>query len=128
GRRRRELVAADTSAMFHDRARLTVIAGRGGDGSIHFRREKFVPKGGPGGGRLSNGADGEEAVLAVPVGTQVLDEEERLVADLAHPGARVVVARGGSGGRGNKRYATPTRQTPRFAEVGMPGEERAIEL
>src|SRR5437763_1838908 len=152
--------------MFHDRARLTVIAGRGGDGSIHFRREKFVPKGGPdggdggrggdvvlvadsrrrdlsgirpnqkiragrggpGGGRLSNGADGEEAVLAVPVGTQVLDEEERLVADLAHPGARVVVARGGSGGRGNKRYATPTRQTPRFAEVGMPGEERAIEL
>ena len=152
--------------MFHDRARLTVIAGRGGDGSIHFRREKFVPKGGPdggdggrggdvvlvadprrrdlsgirpnqkiragrggaGGGRLSNGADGEEAVLAVPVGTQVLDEEERLVADLARPAARVVVAKGGSGGRGNKRYATPTRQTPRFAEVGMPGEERAIEL
>src|SRR5438477_2102012 len=152
--------------MFYDRAKLTVIAGRGGDGSIHFRREKFVPRGGPdggdggrggdvvlvadsrrrdlsgirpnqkiragrggpGGGRLSNGADGEEAVLAVPVGTQVLDEEERLVADLARPAARVVVAKGGSGGRGNKRYATPTRQTPRFAEVGMPGEERAIEL
>src|SRR6266576_4323015 len=152
--------------MFDDRAKLTVIAGRGGDGSIHFRREKFVPrggpdggdggrggdvvlvadpqrrdlagirpnqklragKGGPGGGQLSNGADGEDAVLSVPVGTQVLDEEERLIADLARPGARVVVARGGSGGHGNKRYATATRQTPRFAEVGMPGEEGSIEL
>jgi GTPase len=152
--------------MFHDRANLTVIAGRGGDGSIHFRREKFVPKGGPdggdggkggdvvlvadprrrdlsgirsnqrvragkgggGGGRMSNGADGEDAVLAVPVGTQILDGDERLVADLAHPGARVVVAKGGSGGRGNKRFAGPTRQTPRFAEIGMPGDEGEIEL
>src|SRR3954471_10564490 len=152
--------------MFHDRAKLTVHAGRGGDGSIHFRREKFVPKGGPdggdggsggdvvlvadprrrdlsgirpnqrlragrggpGGGRLSHGADGEDAELHVPVGTQVLDEDERLVADLAHPGARVVVAKGGGGGRGNKRFAGPTRQTPRFAEVGWPGEEGVIEL
>jgi GTPase len=152
--------------MFHDRAKLTVIAGRGGDGSIHFRREKFVPKGGPdggdggkggdvvlvadprrrdlsgirpnqriragkggpGGGRLSHGADGDGAELAVPVGTQILDGDERLVADLAHPGARVVVAKGGSGGRGNKRFAGPTRQTPRFAEIGMPGEEGTIEL
>jgi GTP-binding protein len=152
--------------MFHDRARLTAIAGRGGDGSIHFRREKFVPRGGPdggdggdggdvvlvadprrrdlsgfrpnqklwagrgggGGGRLSNGARGEDAVLDVPVGTQVLDADERLVADLAHPGARAVVARGGMGGRGNKRFAGPTRQTPRFAEIGLPGEERELEL
>jgi len=152
--------------MFHDRARLHVIAGKGGDGSMHFRREKFVPKGGPdggdggdggdvvlvadprrrdlsgfrpnqklraerggnGGGSLSNGARGDDAVLAVPVGTQVLDEEERLVADLAHAGARVVVAKGGTGGRGNKRFAGPTRQTPRFAEIGMPGEEGQLEL
>src|SRR5438105_8979061 len=152
--------------MFYDRAKLTVIAGRGGDGSIHFRREKFVPRGGPdggdggrggdvvlvadprrrdlagirpnqrlragrggaGGGRLSHGAEGEDAILSVPVGTQVLDADERRIADLAHPAARVVVAQGGSGGRGNKRYATPTRQTPRFAEVGMPGEESTIEL
>jgi GTPase len=152
--------------MFHDRARLTVIAGRGGDGSIHFRREKYVPKGGPdggdggaggdvvlvadprrrdlsgfranqklragrgtaGGGRLSNGARGEDAVLAVPVGTQVVDGDERVVADLAHPGARAVVAKGGAGGRGNKRFAGPTRQTPRFAEIGMPGEESDLEL
>src|SRR3954447_18435574 len=152
--------------MFHDRARLTVVAGKGGDGSMHFRREKFVPKGGPdggdggdggdvvlvadprrrdlsgirpnqklraerggnGGGSRSHGASGADATLAVPVGTQVLDDEGRLVADLAHPGARVVVAKGGSGGRGNVHFASPTRQTPRFAEVGMPGEQGDIEL
>src|SRR5580765_6199081 len=151
--------------MFHDRARLTVIAGRGGDGAIHFRREKYVPRGGPdggdgggggdvvlladprrrdlsgfrpnqklragrgggGGSRLSNGARGEDALLAVPVGTQVFAGDE-LVVDLAHPGARVVVAEGGMGGRGNKHFAGPTRQTPRFAEIGLPGEEREIEL
>ncbi|HEX4324326.1 MAG TPA: GTPase ObgE [Gaiellaceae bacterium] len=151
--------------MFHDRARLTVVAGRGGDGSIHFRREKYVPRGGPdggdggdggdvvlvadprrrdlsgfrpnqklragnggrGGGRLSNGADGEDAVLRLPVGTQVFSSDE-LVADLARPDARVVAAEGGAGGRGNKHFAGPSRQTPRFAEVGLPGEEREIEL
>jgi len=152
--------------MFHDKARIWVQGGRGGDGSIHFRREKFVPKGGPdggdgggggdvvlvadprrrdlsgvrpnqklragrgggGGGRLSHGARGDDAVLAVPVGTQVLDAEGRLVADLAHPGARVVVAKGGAGGRGNKHFAGATRQTPRFAEIGLPGDEGEIEL
>src|SRR6266576_1706405 len=151
--------------MFHDRARLTAVAGRGGDGSIHFRREKYVPRGGPdggdggdggdvvlvadlrrrdlsgfrsnqklragrggaGGGRGSNGARGDDAVLAVPVGTQVFEGEE-LAADLAQVGARVVVAKGGAGGRGNKHFAGPIRQTPRFAEVGLPGEEREIEL
>jgi GTP-binding protein len=151
--------------MFHDRARLTVIAGRGGDGSIHFRREKYVPRGGPdggdggdggdvvlvadprrrdlsgfrpnqklragrggaGGGRLSNGARGEDAILGVPVGTQVFDGDE-LVADLARPESRIVVAEGGAGGRGNKHFAGPRRQTPRFAEVGWPGEERELEL
>src|SRR5438477_623479 len=151
--------------MFHDRARLTAVAGRGGDGAIHFRREKYVPRGGPdggdggkggdvvlvaeprrrdlsglrpnqkvrggrggaGGGRLSNGARGEDAVLRVPVGTQVFDGDE-LVADLAQADARVVVAEGGSGGRGNKHFAGPSRQTPRFAEIGLPGEEREVEL
>ncbi|HEY5099946.1 MAG TPA: GTPase ObgE [Gaiellaceae bacterium] len=152
--------------MFHDKARIDVFGGRGGDGSIHFRREKYVPKGGPdggdggaggdvvliadprrrdlsgvrpnqklragrgggGGGRLSHGADGEDAVLNVPVGTQVFDGDGRLVADLAHANARVVVAKGGTGGRGNKHFAGATRQTPRFAEVGLPGEEGEIEL
>jgi GTPase len=152
--------------MFHDKARIYVQGGRGGDGSIHFRREKYVPKGGPdggdggaggdvvlvadarrrdlsgirpnqklragrgggGGGRLSHGARGDDAVLSVPVGTQIFDADGRLVADLAHADARVGVARGGSGGRGNKHYAGPTRQTPRFAEIGLPGEEGEIEL
>src|SRR5437773_1996205 len=72
--------------MFHDKARIYVAAGRGGDGGLSFRREKHVPKGGPDGGD------------------------------------------GGAPGRGNKRFATPTRQTPRFAETGLPGDELWIEL
>jgi GTPase len=151
--------------MFHDRARIRVQAGRGGDGALSFRREKYVPKGGPDGGdggrggdvilvadpdrrdlgkfqapRLyradkgghghgsgKHGADGTDVELRVPAGTQVFDGE-RLIADLAAPASRVVVARGGAGGRGNKRFATPTRQAPRFAEVGLPGEEAEFEL
>jgi GTPase len=152
--------------MFHDRARIRVQAGRGGDGALSFRREKYVPKGGPDGGdggrggdvvlvsdpdlrdlgRLQmrrtyragkgghgqgsrkHGPDGADVELRVPVGTQVFDEKGRLIADLATRDARVVAARGGSGGRGNRRFATPTRQAPRFAEVGMPGEEAELEL
>jgi GTPase len=152
--------------MFHDRARITVQAGRGGDGALSFRREKHVPKGGPdggdggpggdvvlvsepdlrdlssfrtrryfragkggaGGGTGRHGASGDEIELRVPVGTQVFDEDEQLVADLAAPGARVVLARGGEGGRGNRRFATPTRQAPRFAETGLPGEAAEYDL
>jgi GTP-binding protein len=152
--------------MFHDRARLHVQAGRGGDGGLSFRREKFVPKGGPDGGdggrggdvvlvadparrdlssyraprtyraerggpgrgARKHGADGEDVELRVPVGTQVLGEDGQLVADLAHPGARMVVARGGAGGKGNAKFATATRQAPRFAEIGEPGEEAQLEL
>jgi GTP-binding protein len=152
--------------VFHDRARIIVRSGRGGDGALSFRREKYVPKGGPDGGDggrggdvvlvadaslrdlsslrgrrvfaaerggngrggRKHGADGAPVVLAVPVGTQVIDEDGGLVADLARPGARVVVAEGGAGGRGNARFATPTRQTPRFAETGLPGTERTLEL
>jgi GTP-binding protein len=152
--------------VFHDRARIEVRGGRGGDGSLSFRREKYVPKGGPDGGDGGNGgdvvlradpdlrdlsffqrkrhfdggrgghghgknkhgADGVPVELGVPVGTQVLDDEGRLVVDLAHPGARAVVARGGPGGAGNRRFARPTQQVPRIAEVGWPGEESAIEL
>ncbi len=151
--------------MFHDRARIHVQAGRGGDGGLSFRREKFVPKGGPDGGDggrggdvvliadpdlrdLSalgsrrafragrgepgrgsgkHGADGADVELHVPVGTQVFTEDQ-IVADLAAPAARVVVARGGAGGRGNRHFATPTRQAPRFAETGLPGEEADLEL
>jgi GTP-binding protein len=152
--------------VFHDRARIEVLAGRGGDGGLSFRREKHVPKGGPDGGdggrggdvilaanpalrdlsafrarkrfragrgepgrgARKHGADGATIVLEVPVGTQAYGVEGELVADLARPDARVVLARGGQGGRGNSRFATAVRQTPRFAEVGDPPGEAEIEL
>jgi GTP-binding protein len=152
--------------VFHDRARIDVQAGRGGDGSLHFRREKHVPKGGPDGGdggpggdvvlvadpdlrdlsafrvkrrykaasgepgrgALKHGASGESLELRIPVGTQVLDEDGQLIADLAAPGARMIAARGGIPGRGNKRFASPTRRAPRFAETGLPGEETTFDL
>jgi GTP-binding protein len=152
--------------MFNDRARIRVQAGKGGDGGLSFRREKYVPKGGPDGGdggrggdvvlvadasqrdlsalrrrRLikagrgengrgarKHGADGGDTELRVPVGTQVLSDDGDLIADLAHPGARVVLAKGGQGGRGNARFVSSTRQVPRFAEVGPPGEELDVEL
>jgi GTPase len=152
--------------MFHDRARIRVQAGRGGDGGLSFRREKYVPKGGPDGGdggrggdvvavadpdrrdlsqfarakwfqasrggpgrgRQQHGADGHDVELRVPVGTQIFDEDGGLVVDLAAPAARAVLARGGAGGRGNRSFTTPTRQAPRFAETGLPGEEAWLEL
>jgi GTP-binding protein len=151
--------------VFSDRAQIHVLAGKGGDGALSFRREKFVPKGGPDGGDGGDGGDvvlvadaalrdlsslqrrrwvqagrgengrgarkhgarGADAELRVPVGTQVL-ADGAVVADLAHAGARTVLARGGRGGRGNARFVSSTRQVPRFAEVGPPGEEREVEL
>src|SRR6266516_4545554 len=126
--------------MFHDRAKLHVAAGRGGavlavaDPALRdlsaFRRRRWLEagRGEPGGPSRRHGADGADVEVPVPVGTQVLDSEGRLVADLAHPGARVVLAQGGAGGRGNARFATSTRQVPRFAETGLPGEEADLEL
>ena len=152
--------------MFHDRASLHVEAGQGGHGGLSFRREKYVPRGGPDGGdggrggdvvvladqalrdlsafrrvkvlragkggngmgSRKHGPDGETVEVRVPVGTQILDPEGVLVADLTIPDTRFVAARGGQGGRGNARFATPTRQTPRFAETGLPGDELEIVL
>jgi GTPase len=151
--------------MFHDRARIHVEGGAGGNGSVSLRREAHVPRGGPDGGdgghggnvvlvcdasrrdlaslrfsphqragrgghgqgKQRHGARGEDAIVAVPPGTQVDGlGGERF--DLTEPGQRVVVARGGAGGHGNKRFATSTRQTPRFAERGLEGESGWIEL
>ena len=155
--------------MLHDRARIEVKAGAGGDGSASFRREAHVPRGGPDGGdggrggavvlvcddslrdlqrfrrtahyragrgghgegALRHGADGDTLLVRVPPGTQVQGVEGDVSGrrwDLLADGQRAVVAKGGSGGRGNKRFATPTRQAPRFAERGMPGEEGWLQL
>ena len=152
--------------MFVDRVTIFVKGGDGGRGCISFRREKYVPKGGPDGGDGGDGGDvvleasdelrdlsavahhphlraergrhgegsnrigrrGEDAVVRVPVGTQVFESDGIRLADLAHAGARAVVARGGSGGRGNRTYATPTRQAPRVAQVGLDGEDVELEL
>jgi len=152
--------------VFSDRVSIHVQAGKGGDGGISFRREKYVPKGGPDGGdggdggdvvlladpslrdlsalqrrrwikaqrgengkgARKHGASGDDTELHVPVGTQVFTGVGDLIADLAHPGARVVLAAGGRGGRGNARFVSSTRQVPRFAEVGPPGEEHDVEL
>ena len=152
--------------MFHDRARIHVRGGAGGNGVTSFRREAHVPKGGPDGGDGGRGGDvalvvdpslrdlsgfrrgaqfnakrgghGEGAnrhgatpdtlEIRVPPGTVVEDTDSGDRWDLLTPGERAVVARGGGGGRGNRQFATATRQSPRFAERGLPGEERTLEL
>ncbi len=153
--------------MFIDEARIRVKAGDGGNGCVAFRREKFVPRGGPSGGDGGKGGDvvmesserhntlvhfrfnpehkaergrhgegsqcsgreGAEVVLKVPVGTLVYDEDTgECVHDFSGPDERLVVARGGRGGRGNQHFATPTHQAPRESEPGRAGEERHLRL
>lgn len=153
--------------MFIDYAEIEVKAGHGGSGQISFRREKYVPKGGPSGGdggnggnviflaqhnlhtlldfrykrnyaaengekggsSLKDGKSGKDVIIQVPVGTIIRDKEtNEVLADLDTDGKSVVVARGGIGGRGNSKFATPTNQTPRHAEPGRPGEQRSISL
>jgi GTP-binding protein len=152
---------------FVDSCNVDVVAGSGGNGVVAFRREKFVPFGGPAGGdggrgadivfladeglstlldltygRTIRGAHGEhgqgqdcygraakEVVVRVPVGTQVYDRESgELLHDIDEPKKRVVVARGGKGGRGNIHFATPYDRAPRRAEPGEPGQELKLRL
>src|SRR5215471_2633546 len=153
--------------MFIDEAKIRVKAGNGGNGCLAFRREKFVPRGGPSGGDGGKGGDvmmesserhntlvhfrfnpeykaergrhgeganktgreGEDIVLKVPVGTIVYDAETgEKVHDFSRADERVVIARGGRGGRGNAQFATSTHQAPREHEEGRPGEERELRL
>jgi GTP-binding protein len=114
--------------------------GRGGDVVLvcddslrdleRFRRQAHFKagRGGHGQGSLRHGRDGETLQIAVPPGTEARVEADGTVHDLVRPGQRAVVARGGPGGRGNKRFAGPTHQTPRFAERGLPGDETWIAL
>jgi GTPase len=114
--------------------------GRGGDVVLvcddsyrdleHFRRRSHFKagRGGHGQGTQRHGADGDEMAIPVPPGTEVLVEADGSTHDLLRPGQRAVVARGGSGGRGNRRFAGPTHQTPRFAERGLAGEESWLTL
>src|ERR1700745_3204304 len=110
--------------MFHDRARLTVVAGKGGDGSIHFRREKYVPRGGPDGG---DGGSGGDVVL-------VADPRRRDLSGF-RPNEKLRAGRGGSGGgrlspggRGQHAFPGAAPATARLPEVGLPGDEGDIEL
>ena len=156
-------------SMFIDTAQIYVKGGDGGNGCIAFRREKFVPKGGPSGGDGGHGGSvwavadpsqntlyhlrhqnsfraergehgmgsnrhgktGADVEVSLPLGSVVTDAESgEKLADLVSPGERVLLVKGGNGGWGNQHFATPTRQAPRFAKPGLPGEERrlAIEL
>lgn len=153
--------------MFVDEVFIQVAAGRGGDGCVSFRREKYVPKGGPDGGDGGHGgavvlevnphlttlldfrhrplyaaARGEhglgsncsgksspDLVIGVPRGTVVRERHTGdILGDLTRAGQRLVVAKGGRGGRGNQHFATPTHQAPREWEPGKPGESRELQL
>lgn len=153
--------------MFVDEVRIVVRAGRGGDGICSFRREMFVPRGGPDGGdggdggnvvfmashRLTTlldlryqkhydaengrnggasnctGRSGKDVVVTLPVGTVIFDDTTgEVLADLVADGDRVVIARGGRGGRGNSNFATSTNRVPTRCDQGTEGEERHLRL
>ncbi|MDI6792390.1 MAG: GTPase ObgE [bacterium] len=153
--------------MFIDEVKIQVKGGDGGNGAVSFRREPFVPYGGPdggdggkggdvilkadpglntlvdlqgkvhyrarngkpGGSKKQHGADGQDMVILIPVGTEVYELEERtLLADLTEPGQEIIVACAGRGGRGNTHFATSINRTPRQAEPGEEGEFSTLRL
>ncbi len=155
------------TTRFFDQATVEIAAGDGGDGMVHFHREKFVPKGGPDGGDGGHGGSvyfvtdphlntllpfqqkrrfiaqhgqrggssnksgkyGKDLIVKVPVGTVVRNiETGKIIADLAELGEKVLVAKGGQGGRGNQHFANSRRKTPYIAEKGDPGVSFEAEL
>ena len=153
--------------MFTDYVRIHAEAGKGGNGAIAFRREKYVAAGGPDGGDGGKGGDvyfkvdkdantliefrykkkfkaengengegghrfgksGEDLYIPVPIGTVVKDTTtNEVLADLSEPGQVALILKGGRGGKGNSHFATSTRQAPRFAQDGEPGEEKELTL
>lgn len=153
--------------MFVDFAKVSLKAGHGGQGCVSFRREKFIPKGGPDGGdggkggniyfladsqiqtlldfrykknyKAENGAggqgnrksgkSGEDLVIKVPVGTIVKNfETDEIISDLKNESDKILIAKGGIGGKGNCNFATPTNQAPRYAQPGLEGETLEVEL
>ncbi|PQB04966.1 GTPase ObgE [Aureitalea marina] len=156
-----------TEGNFVDYVKVHVTSGKGGQGSAHLRREKFVAKGGPDGGdggrgghiilranknlwtlyhlkfkrhfkaghggaggkQTSTGANGEDIIIEVPLGTLLKDSDsQEKIAELTEDGQEVIVAKGGKGGRGNDHFKSATRQTPRYAQPGLPGEERNVTI
>lgn len=152
---------------FVDYVKIYCRSGKGGRGSTHFRREKYIPKGGPDGGdggkggsvyirangnywtllhlryerhimataggngsaKRSTGADGEDRIIEVPVGTVVYDAETgEFIMDLSRDGQQEVLLRGGKGGKGNTHFKTSTNQAPRYAQPGEPAQERMVIL
>lgn len=153
--------------MFIDRVQIHVRGGDGGNGALSFRREKYVPRGGPNGGdggdggnviveaaanadslaeivnrkhwRANSGGPGSgdnssgkkaaDLIIRVPPGTLILDRDRgNVIRDLTQDGDRVVVAKGGRGGKGNRAFASSTNRTPRIFQEGEPGEEKSIML
>ena len=153
--------------MFIDEAEILVRSGKGGDGMMHFHREKFIPRGGPDGGDGGRGGDvilevkptlstlqafrhvaryvadngkgggpndmsgksADDLIVDVPPGTVVYDAlTGDLLADLTTAGQRLVICKGGRGGRGNPHFKSATHQAPRTAEKGEPGEEKRLKL
>jgi GTP-binding protein len=156
-----------TEGNFVDYVKIHVSSGKGGKGSAHMRREKYIPMGGPDGGdggrgghvilkanknlwtlyhikfrrhfkaeqggagskQTSTGADGTDVYIEVPLGTVVRDTEtQKILFEITEDGEERIVARGGKGGLGNSHFKTATRQTPRYAQPGLDGEEADITL
>ncbi len=152
---------------FIDKAKIRILSGRGGNGAVAWRHEKFVDKGGPAGGDGGNGGDiyieacesmstlldfkyksvfkaqcgenggiknkygknGESLTIKVPVGTVIKEaKSEKIIADLTQAEQKVLVAKGGRGGRGNSKFCTPQRRAPQYCEPGEPGIERELVL